>query len=460
MTDTIRLGQLFASDGGSTTDFPSDAKYTLGWVSEIPTYQNFNYLLNSMQANTLHLAESGAFDWQNNITYEVGARVSDGSSDYFCVALNTNEQPTLDTLGNFWSTAPTYGLGTPLANASLLGLTLDDVSSTRTLNWDGSAMMIRDNRPMILFATNSVDSNYLLGNHQGFLTAIDVGNSVSPDGRDVDFADAGVYKVFHEGNPPTISQVPNGVEEVGSAGIWGRTIGGWVELVSNEIASSAEIDTGLLNTKVITPLGLEGSKYIDTFKVLINSSIPTAFTMTRGETLNLTGLESTGIELTEGGAANQFYFGGKQASTSQRGTVQLSTSLTSTSETMAPTLSAIKAVADQANAGMFGNIDLDASGFMNISKSALDLFSGLGLDLQWGTTTWDGNAKKTVSFNRAFDGEPYFIIMQARSDIAQGSYPFAIPVVAEGRTANDFKFISSGGNANSKFWWFAVGKKA
>ena len=73
MTTQVNLEQIWALSGGVTD--PGDIKYTTGWVAGIPTFQNFNFVLQNHSKNILALAESGKFTHQLDINYKQGTRV-------------------------------------------------------------------------------------------------------------------------------------------------------------------------------------------------------------------------------------------------------------------------------------------------------------------------------------------------------------------------------------------------
>ena len=111
MANQINLDKLWASSGGITDT--GDVKYDTGWVEEIPTYQNFNFLLNALDNNVLYLAENGNFDWQPEINYNVGARVVDAGYTYSCLADNIGEKPSTDTHNSYWTLGVAIGKTAP-----------------------------------------------------------------------------------------------------------------------------------------------------------------------------------------------------------------------------------------------------------------------------------------------------------------------------------------------------------
>lgn len=68
-----KLNRLWGGSNASTRRDPTDAKYIIGWVSEIPTFQVLNYLQYKMDTTMLAQAERGVFEWGGDVTYVKGA---------------------------------------------------------------------------------------------------------------------------------------------------------------------------------------------------------------------------------------------------------------------------------------------------------------------------------------------------------------------------------------------------
>ena len=57
MTTQVRLSYAWASTGGKTD--PGNTEYNLGWIAEIPTFQEFNYVLNAMHKKNIYAPVQG-----------------------------------------------------------------------------------------------------------------------------------------------------------------------------------------------------------------------------------------------------------------------------------------------------------------------------------------------------------------------------------------------------------------
>ena len=222
MTMQQNLSDIWAENGGFTD--PGPAKYADGWIAEIPTYQNFNFVLQTTTKNILSYAESDIYDWEDDISYSPGASVRRDSLVYYCIVSALNVDPTTDTLKNYWTNAPTIGAVADLDDGRK-GMHLDAVDMTPKETWTGNAQTITGVRPSIALNTTGAFDNHVLCNQGGFLTTINTGNVAVPDGRaTTDSSDIGgkVYKIYHEGFPPTNNEV-GGLEDAPDTGaIYGR----------------------------------------------------------------------------------------------------------------------------------------------------------------------------------------------------------------------------------------------
>lgn len=72
---------------------PSDVKQDLGWVAEIPPYQNFNWYWNATDLKTKYIAERGISEWDSATEYPEGARVQHNFQSYVARSDNTNISP-------------------------------------------------------------------------------------------------------------------------------------------------------------------------------------------------------------------------------------------------------------------------------------------------------------------------------------------------------------------------------
>jgi len=198
MTTQVNLGQVWASGGGSID--PGAAKYSLGWVVEIPTYENFNYVLKGLDTNVLALAEAGDFSWQADIVYKVGARVTVANTVYVCHLGNTNISPTSDTTGSYWSKG--MHLGGPIEDSlTSQGLFVGNIKGKTDDTWGSSEVTIQNSSALIALNTSGVlEKNFVLGNVKGKVVIADVGTLEVPDGRSIIDGATGVNEIYHRGN--------------------------------------------------------------------------------------------------------------------------------------------------------------------------------------------------------------------------------------------------------------------
>jgi hypothetical protein len=235
MTAQRDLGLVWALNGGTTPT--GDTKYQDGWVAEIPTYQNFNYMVQGLDQNILHLAEFNGFDWQNDIGYKVGARAFENGTYWLCITDHTNQQPSTDTTNSYWVSGSALGSFANLSETDGFRIELSERSVNTYLGQDQT---IVNTLPLTVYqTTNDTAKNWGLGNQSGELVALDLGTDTSPDGRDLTKGGDNSFRLFHEGHFPDISEVENGVEEADSDGkIYGRNNGTWVEVTTTRVSDS------------------------------------------------------------------------------------------------------------------------------------------------------------------------------------------------------------------------------
>lgn len=212
MTVQDKLGIRWAATGGVTD--PGDSKYSTGWIVEIPTFQNFNYVLQTLDSNVLVHAEEGEWFWQDDIHYVAGAKVkgSDGifyrcHTDSFSGSV-TGADPTADSIGNYWTKGQVFGVvGNDVTTVD--GIKLKGVVPSSSITWEGTDLTIENGAPMMAFNTTGATDNWLLGNISGELVCVSTGTVVSSaDGRSMGTAEPNTYRLYHEGNPPDQSVIP------------------------------------------------------------------------------------------------------------------------------------------------------------------------------------------------------------------------------------------------------------
>jgi hypothetical protein len=96
------LSKTWASSGEKRE--PSDAKKGLGWVAEIPTYQDFNWLDGRQDEALAHINQHGIAVWDNGTEYQANKSYVQGSNGniYGAKTTNTNINPVTDTDYSDW----------------------------------------------------------------------------------------------------------------------------------------------------------------------------------------------------------------------------------------------------------------------------------------------------------------------------------------------------------------------
>lgn len=235
MTTQQSLSQVWAETGGVTD--PGTVKYEAGWIAEIPTYQNFNYVLQTTTKNILSLAEKGTLEWDTLVDYDAGSKVKEAGIQYFALAASTGQQPSLDVTHTYWSLLPTLGDAPTIADQSK-GMHLANTQfDSNDLLWDGNAITITDYKPVI--ALSGTAKNWLIANSSSQLVAVDTDAVVVPDSRSIAPGQAGVHRLFHEGHPPVQSEVDDTIPTEPQDGkLYARRDGSWVESTTTAISIS------------------------------------------------------------------------------------------------------------------------------------------------------------------------------------------------------------------------------
>lgn len=83
---------------------PSDTKKDMGWVEEIPTYQDFNWVMNREDTAIAHINQHGIPEWDSTTEYRAGTSLAKGSDGniYACKVTNTGNDPVTDTSETNW----------------------------------------------------------------------------------------------------------------------------------------------------------------------------------------------------------------------------------------------------------------------------------------------------------------------------------------------------------------------
>lgn len=91
---------------------PSDAKKRQGWVAEIPTYQDFNWLDGRQDQFIAHVNQHGLVSWDAETEYQAGKSYVMGTNGviYKALTTNTGNNPIGDTINwdvAFWGAGNT-----------------------------------------------------------------------------------------------------------------------------------------------------------------------------------------------------------------------------------------------------------------------------------------------------------------------------------------------------------------
>ena len=211
MTDQQSLPNVWASDN-SGVEFVNAAKYSSGWVAEIPTYQNFNYVLQTTTKNILAFAEKNTYTWEGAINYSTGAKAQDADGHtYYAFQPSYNVDPSEDTTGpkTSWKRAPNYG-DVADVNDRDTGLHLKNVDTNVTAAWSQQSQTVTAFRPSVALVTTTATDNHVIMNDAGFLSTLNTGTTSVPDGRSANGNAEGLYRIYHEGYPPEagVGEVP------------------------------------------------------------------------------------------------------------------------------------------------------------------------------------------------------------------------------------------------------------
>lgn len=229
MTTQVKLNAVWAATGGSTD--PGSVKYSTGWVSEIPTYQNFNFVLKTLSTNLLAFAEKGEYEWETGIAYQAGAVVVEAGKRYYCRLANLGQQPSLDTNNSYWIYSPVVGNAAPTTGSIKKGQLIKTASTQTTTTWLGNDVSIESIQPVIAFSSDGTGDNWLIGNLAGEMAVVNVGSTVIPDNRSIAYGASGVYKLYHQGFKPTQADVSGTIPDSPLNGTtYGRSNANWVSV--------------------------------------------------------------------------------------------------------------------------------------------------------------------------------------------------------------------------------------
>ena len=258
MTIQNNLSLVWAIEGSALPfeDADPESRYKTGWVSEIPTYENFNYVLQDHSKNLLVLAESSGFTWQNDINYKPGALVISGDKEFYCHLANINKDPATDStqsywrLSESWGAAHTYSAKTGAVNNVMFARGID--------TWLGQDQtIINSNNAFVLFADTSGRTNILFGLSDGELVTKYVGNRIEPNGQNInpDGTDS-AHRIFHEGHPPVQTEVSGTIPDAPNDSYWyGRHQNDWIRVAGADGLKPFPQGTRMLFAQAAAPTG-------------------------------------------------------------------------------------------------------------------------------------------------------------------------------------------------------------
>ena len=217
MTIQNKLSTIWAING-SVADFGDVNKYGQGWVTEIPFYENFNYVLQNLSKNILVLAEEKGFQWQDDINYKSGAIAIRGDREFYCSLDNINQDPDTDTTNSFWRLSQSWGQAHTYS--AKVGAVNNAMFSRNPDFWLGQDQtIIGSNNSLILFADQTSWGNMLFGVVKGELVTKYVGNVVEPNGSNILPQPEGgtstnvSHRIYHEGYPPKQEDIVGSIPE-------------------------------------------------------------------------------------------------------------------------------------------------------------------------------------------------------------------------------------------------------
>lgn len=82
---------------------PADVKKDQGWIEEIPTFQDFNWILNRADTSIAHINQMGIPHWDNETEYQLNKSLTIRNNKlYVAVSTHTNQDPASDTVEAYW----------------------------------------------------------------------------------------------------------------------------------------------------------------------------------------------------------------------------------------------------------------------------------------------------------------------------------------------------------------------
>lgn len=281
MAKPDKLDIIWASEGTSVD--PTDSKFKLGWVAEIPPYQYFNYYMNKASLMLDHVNTYGIPVWDNITSYQIGSKVIYNGVTYTSKSAHSGQTPAyasnywraenifLDTLqtnainiaGNITQTAGTASFKDTVVTGSLTA----DASSAiklktaRTITLEGDVDTVSNtfdgtSNKTFNIVVKDDSHNHIISNVDGLQTTIN--NLTFPIGTVV---------MFDANTPTTIDGVP---VTTGKSGAWvdNTTAVGWYACVNgNQSKGCPNLVDRFVMGKVVTGAGAIGGSNTHTISI-------------------------------------------------------------------------------------------------------------------------------------------------------------------------------------------------
>lgn len=237
MTTQTNISDVWALTGGVTD--PGSDKYTSGWVSEIPTYQNFNYVLRKHDNNILVIAEDGVLTWDEKVEYKTGTRVKASNGlEYYARRDSVGQDPISDTSKNFWIHGVYIGDGTTQPTNNI-AVHLDNPLESTTVRdiWSTTDVHVRSSSPKIMLENQvSGFNNVMLVNYNGTLSVIENMTSAFPDNTNITVTPSRIYSEAH---PPVQSEVVGTIPDAPFDGVtYARKDGNWAPTSATTVSTA------------------------------------------------------------------------------------------------------------------------------------------------------------------------------------------------------------------------------
>jgi len=256
MVDKPVLTRIWA-DGAAPADVvdpdvTTPGKFDLGWESEIPPYEHFNFLQNLFTKGFAHINERGVVEWDPDTNYSANISYVTSPVDGLIYRAKT------DNSGNEPSASPTqwgvYPPPTPSATVSIEGL-VELATNSETQAGSDTSRAVTPSGLASLTATTSRRGLSEIATQTEVNTGTDTTRYVTPDtlnGKTATTSRRGVVELATDAETQAGSD--------GSRAVTPNSLASLTATESRrgliEIASSSEVAAGSTDTRAVTPQGL------------------------------------------------------------------------------------------------------------------------------------------------------------------------------------------------------------